>query len=74
MPENEELTIAIENTPELTKAVDTLSEYLRGLELDTTINNRLVALTTDVYNESRINGFSQGFDMGIKTMKELRGD
>lgn len=56
----------IVRTPELFKAVNNMSRFIEGLDLDADRNSELVQLATDLMKSAEKSGFVSGLEIGIK--------
>ena len=69
----EGVAIAIERTPDFFQVAQQLSEFIHGLPLDQTTNDRLVALMVDQVQQAERGAFAHGFRMGMYFMRGGQG-
>lgn len=62
--------VKINRSEEFNKMADILSQYIIGLNLPTDKNDELISLIIRQINIAEHDSFLQGFDKGVKFMKD----
>lgn len=65
--------IAIERTPDFFQVAQQLSEFIHGLPLDQSTNDRLVALMVNQVQQAERGAFAHGFRMGMDFAGSVQG-
>lgn len=63
--------VKINRSEEFKKMADILSQYIIDLKLPSDKNDELIALMVRQVNIAEQDSFLQGFDMGVKLMKDM---
>lgn len=62
--------LEIIQSEEYLEKVKRVSDFINGLPLSNADNDKLISLMLDQNNQARTDAFLQGFDLGVKVMKD----
>ena len=62
--------LEIEQSEEYLEKVKRVSDFINGLPLSHADNDKLISLMLEQNNQARTDAFLQGFDLGVKLMKD----
>lgn len=65
-----EEVLEIIQSKEYLEKVKRVSDFINGLPLSHADNDKLISLMLDQNNQARQDAFLQGFDLGVKLMKD----